>query len=74
MSDETERKTGLASRLGKRVIGILVGLVITLIVGAIAERVTSPEWLAEAKEAILAQDDVTIELPKYTINHARENH
>lgn len=51
MSDETERKTGLASRLGKRVIGILVGLVITLIVGAIAERVTSPEWLAEAKEA-----------------------
>ena len=25
-------------------------------------------------QAILAQDDVTIELPKYTINHARENH
>ena len=24
-------------------------------------------------QAILAQDDVTIELPKYTINHAREN-
>ena len=23
-------------------------------------------------QAILAQDDVTIELPKYTINHARE--
>lgn len=51
MSDETEQRPGLASRLGKRVIGILVGLVITLVVGAIAERVTSPEWLAEAKEA-----------------------
>ena len=25
-------------------------------------------------QAILAQDDVTIELPRYTINHARENH
>ncbi len=25
-------------------------------------------------QAILAQQDVTIELPKYTINHARENH
>jgi 2Fe-2S ferredoxin len=25
-------------------------------------------------QAILAQDDVTIELPKYTINQARENH
>ena len=25
-------------------------------------------------QAILAQQDVTIEIPKYTINHARENH
>ena len=25
-------------------------------------------------QAILAQQDVTVELPKYTINHARENH
>lgn len=25
-------------------------------------------------QAIVAQDDVTIELPKYTINYARENH
>jgi 2Fe-2S ferredoxin len=25
-------------------------------------------------QAILSQTDVTIELPKYTINHARENH
>ncbi|MBM3388046.1 MAG: ISC system 2Fe-2S type ferredoxin [Betaproteobacteria bacterium] len=25
-------------------------------------------------QAILADDDVTIEIPKYTINHARENH
>jgi len=25
-------------------------------------------------QAILAQQDVTIEIPRYTINHARENH
>jgi ferredoxin, 2Fe-2S len=25
-------------------------------------------------QALLAQQDVTIEIPKYTINHARENH
>jgi 2Fe-2S ferredoxin len=25
-------------------------------------------------QAILAHEDVTIEIPKYTINHARENH
>lgn len=25
-------------------------------------------------QAILAQQDVTVEIPKYTINHARENH
>lgn len=25
-------------------------------------------------QAILAQHDVTVEIPKYTINHARENH
>ena len=25
-------------------------------------------------QAILSDEDVTIELPKYTINHARENH
>lgn len=25
-------------------------------------------------QAILAQKDVTIEIPKYTINHAKENH
>jgi ferredoxin, 2Fe-2S len=25
-------------------------------------------------QAILAQADVTLEIPKYTINHARENH
>ncbi|NOJ91292.1 ISC system 2Fe-2S type ferredoxin, partial [Myxococcus xanthus] len=24
--------------------------------------------------AILAQEDVTVEIPKYTINHAKENH
>ncbi|WP_119156922.1 ISC system 2Fe-2S type ferredoxin [Caldimonas tepidiphila] len=36
-------------------------------------------WGLEAQsrlscQAILAQQDVTIEIPKYTINHARENH
>ncbi|MNV78643.1 2Fe-2S ferredoxin [compost metagenome] len=25
-------------------------------------------------QAILAQTDVTVEIPKYTINHAKENH
>lgn len=25
-------------------------------------------------QAVLAQDDVTIEIPKYSINHAKENH
>jgi 2Fe-2S ferredoxin len=25
-------------------------------------------------QAILAQKDVTVEIPKYTINHAKENH
>ena len=25
-------------------------------------------------QAILSDDDVTIEIPKYTLNHARENH
>ena len=25
-------------------------------------------------QAVLADDDVTIEIPKYTINHAREHH
>ena len=25
-------------------------------------------------QAILAQQDVTVEIPKYSINHARENH
>ena len=27
-----------------------------------------------SSQAILAQDDVTIEIPKYSINHAKENH
>lgn len=36
-------------------------------------------WGLEAQsrlscQAILAQKDVTIEIPKYTINHAKENH
>ena len=25
-------------------------------------------------QALMAEEDVTIEIPKYTINHARENH
>ena len=51
MSNETEHKPGLGGRLGRRVISILIGLVVTLIIGAVAERVTSPEWLAGAKDA-----------------------
>jgi hypothetical protein len=37
--------------LSRRVLSILVGLIVTLIVGAVAERVTSPEWLSSAKDA-----------------------
>lgn len=55
MSDETPKSSGRAeSALGgmqKRLVSILIGLVITLVVGAVAERVTSAEWLASAKEA-----------------------
>lgn len=50
MTDEQPRPKPFAG-LSRRVLSILVGLVITLIVGAVAERVTSPEWLASAKEA-----------------------
>jgi hypothetical protein len=39
------------TRLSRRVLSIIVGLIVTLIVGAVAERVTSPEWLASAKDA-----------------------
>jgi hypothetical protein len=44
-------KPGAFAGLSRRVISILVGLVVTLVVGAVAERVTSPEWLASAKQA-----------------------
>lgn len=37
--------------LPRRVLAIVVGLIVTLVVGAVAERVTSPEWLASAKDA-----------------------
>lgn len=39
------------SGLPRRLLSILVGLVVTLIVGAVAERVTDKEWLANAKTA-----------------------
>ncbi|RYZ14406.1 MAG: hypothetical protein EON61_03675 [Alphaproteobacteria bacterium] len=51
MSDNNSNASGSARQLGKKIIGLLVGLVITLIVGAIAERVTDAEWLAQAKVA-----------------------
>ena len=28
----------------------------------------------QGRQAILAQQDLVVEIPKYTINHARENH
>ena len=37
--------------LGRSLISILIGLVITLIVGAVAERVASREWLEDAQRA-----------------------
>lgn len=51
MSGENRNASGPAQRLGKKVIGLIVGLAITLIVGAIAEHFTDPEWLAQAKAA-----------------------
>lgn len=53
MSEESNKASGPAQRLGKKVIGLIVGLAITLIVGAAAEHFTDAEWLAQAK---LAQD------------------
>lgn len=53
MADDQSKSSWLASLRG-RLVSILVGLAITLIVGTVAERVTSAEWLAEAKAA---QDD-----------------
>jgi hypothetical protein len=50
MTDEHPKPQPFAG-LSRRVLSILVGLVITLVVGAVAERVTSPEWLASAKDA-----------------------
>ena len=45
----------------------------------IEEDLLDKAWGLEATsrlscQAILADEDVTIEIPKYTINHARENH
>jgi hypothetical protein len=50
MSDETPKPSGFGG-LQRRILSILIGLVVTLIVGAVAERVTSPEWLESAKQA-----------------------
>ncbi len=50
-SPEADKRVRSMSGMPRRVVSILIGLVVTLIVGAIAERVTSAEWLAEAKAA-----------------------
>lgn len=50
MAHDTPKKSPF-SGLSRRILSILIGLVVTLVVGAVAERVTSPEWLASAKEA-----------------------
>jgi phosphoribosylamine--glycine ligase len=50
MTDEAP-KSNPFSGLSRRVLSILIGLVVTLIVGAVAERVTDKEWLASAKTA-----------------------
>ena len=37
-----------------------------------AEPLSKP--ITAAVQAILAQTDLVVEIPKYTINHAKENH
>ena len=51
MSEQNQSAPNPAKRLGRKIIGLLVGLAVTLIVGAIAERVTDADWLAQAKAA-----------------------
>lgn len=51
MSDGSPEADKRRRGMPRRIVSILVGLVVTLVVGAIAERVTSAEWLAEAKAA-----------------------
>lgn len=51
MADETQGRQRQARGLGRRIVSILLGLVATLLVGAVADRVTSPEWLAGARQA-----------------------
>lgn len=50
MTDEQPAPKPFAG-LPRRLLSIVIGLVVTLVVGAVAERVTSPEWLASAKDA-----------------------
>lgn len=50
MSDEAPKQSRI-SGLPRRVLSIVIGLVVTLIVGAVAEHVTDREWLASAKTA-----------------------
>lgn len=51
MSEDKNKAAGSGNGLVKRIVGLLVGLAVTLIIGAIAERVTDAEWLMEAKDA-----------------------
>ena len=48
---EDSPKQATISGLPRRMLSIVIGLVVTLVIGAIAEHVTSPEWLAGAKQA-----------------------
>ena len=42
--------------------------------GPARSRLQPAAQLALGCQAILAQQDLVVEIPKYTINHARENH
>lgn len=48
---EENPKPSRVSGLSRRLISIIIGLVVTLVVGAVAERITDAEWLAQAKDA-----------------------
>jgi hypothetical protein len=51
MSGETEDRLARKRGWTRRIVGLLIGLAVSLVAGAIIERVSDAEWLAGAEEA-----------------------